>query len=218
MRCHYSVWSDTVWSQMITSSSCYVETFYFQFGYFLLWPFCNKKNSFFRPGFSVCWLVFQYNPLKAQLENRGFSYHSSCMNVLIIRCGHTVDVITIHSELSWRDDSRLQTPGLGGWTLRFYSQLCTETSCRWTGCFWTLHWLQLSSSWACCHVERARTGFEVSVCLFYKNTIPPPLSNKQNLSLPKPEQFFWNLMKEHTFPTSVNTAFCICSLMGAMLW
>ena len=36
------------------------------------------------------------NPLKAQLEYCGFSHHSSRMNVLIILCGHTVGVITIH--------------------------------------------------------------------------------------------------------------------------
>lgn len=38
------------------------------------------------------------NPLKAQLEYCGFSYHCSRMNVLIILCGHTVGVITIHSS------------------------------------------------------------------------------------------------------------------------
>lgn len=89
----------------------YLKTFYFQFGCFLYrGPFSKLQPKLFLGSFyaDLCCS----NPLKAQLDYCGFSYHSSRINVLIILCGHTGGVITIHSELEGRQ--RVADLGLGG--------------------------------------------------------------------------------------------------------
>lgn len=77
------------------------------------------------------------NPLKAQLERRGFSYHSSRMNVLIILCGRTVGVITIHSSRAGGKDSGVADWEAGWLNTEDLFTARIEMSCGWTEHFWT---------------------------------------------------------------------------------
>lgn len=172
------------------------------FIYFLLQTF---SESFWG---SLCADLYCSNPLKAQLGDCGFSYHSSRINVLIILCGHTGGVITIHS--SWAEGRQWGADlGLGGWTLRF----CSALALKWvvaehTGYFWTSNWLNPSlemellphvagwTSVSCQHVFTLQKHH-----LFF--------SDKQKISLPTPWLFSWNPIKECTFSLLLQPSVCV---------